>query len=197
MTHTPNLGLSYIVAAQAQKEVTHNEALNHIDFMAQPGVLSASLTAPPTNPSTGDSYIIAASPTSAWSGHAKALAGYYGGWIYKTPQEGWTVWDRSSQRVLYYTGSDWSLLATPNLSGALTWTPGTLAHGAGVTSAAIAVDGASLGDFVMLAAPYDLQGIQATAYVSAAGYVKIRLGNLSGASVALAAGTWRLRVVKP
>jgi hypothetical protein len=80
--------------------------------------------------------------------------------------------------------------------GTLTWNPGNLADGAGETSAAITVAGAAFGDFVNVAAPYDLQGIVATGYVSSAGNVKIRLQNESGAAVDLANGVWKVRLEK-
>ena len=58
------------------------------------------------------------------------------------------------------------------------------------------VTGAALGDFARVAAPYDLQGIVATAYVNAANTAVVRLQNLTGGSVTLASGTWRARVTK-
>jgi hypothetical protein len=71
-----------------------------------------------------------------------------------------------------------------------------LAAGAGATSSPIAVSGAALGDFAKVAAPYDLQGVLATAYVNAANSAVIRLQNQTGGSVTLASGTWRVRVTK-
>ncbi len=196
MSTTPNLALSYIASSQAQKEVTHNAALNDIDFLAKASVISYSVAAPPSSPSTGDAYIVAASPTGAWTGFAGCIAGYYGGWQVKTPLAGWTVWAKSDNRLLYYTGSAWALLTTPKIDATTTWTPGTVAASSGVTSSAITVTGAALGDFAIVAAPYDLQGLQATAYVSAANTVVIRLTNLTGAGVTLASGTWRVRAIK-
>lgn len=88
------------------------------------------------------------------------------------------------------------LLRTDYLSGSVTWNPASLADGAGETSAGITVTGAAFGDFVVVAAPYDLQGVLATAYVSAADTVKIRLQNESGGVVDLAEGSWKVRVYK-
>ncbi|MDE2029609.1 MAG: DUF2793 domain-containing protein [Alphaproteobacteria bacterium] len=196
MTSSPNLALSYIASSQAQKEVTHNAALNDIDFLAKTSVIDTVLATPPSSPATGDTYIVAASPTGAWSGASGAIAGYYGGWSLKMPQAGWTAWARNTNRMMYYDGSAWALLDTPKIDATATWNPGTIAAGAGATSAALTVTGAALGDFAMVAAPYDLQGVQATAYVDAANAAVIRLDNLTGAAVTLASGTWRVRVVK-
>lgn len=82
------------------------------------------------------------------------------------------------------------------LRGSAVWDPGSLADGAGETSSAITVTGAAFGDQVSVGAPYDLQGIIATAYVSAADAVKIRIQNETGGTIDLASGTWRVFVHK-
>lgn len=196
MTTTPTLGLSYIAAAQAQKEITHNEALNDLDFLVKTSAVSTTLATPPSSPNTGDAYIIAASPAGAWSGCANHVACYYSGWSIKAPRTGWTAWAQDLNRLVYYTGSAWATLATPQIDATLTWAPGTLAAGAATTSQAVTVAGAALGDFVLVAAPYSLQGVQATAFVTAANAVAISLANPTGGAVTLASGAWRVRVVK-
>ena len=47
---TIHLGLPYLLAAQAQKHVTHNEALRLLDAMVQLSVLDRTRTAPPGQP---------------------------------------------------------------------------------------------------------------------------------------------------
>ncbi len=196
MTTTPNLTLSYIASSQAQKEVTHNAALNDLDFLVKSSVIDYTLATPPASPNTGDAYIIAASPTGAWAGFANCVAGYYGGWSIKTPVAGWAVWSRNGNHLLYYTGSAWALLDTPKIDATTTWNPGAITNGAGVTSSAITVTGAAWGDMVVVAAPYDLQGVMATAYVNATNSAVIRANNATGATVTLASGVWRVRIIK-
>lgn len=196
MSNTPNLALAYIVSGQAQKEVTHNDALNDLDMLAQPGVIDRTLNTPPASPASGDTYIVGAAPTGAWSGAAGKLAGWFSGWKLKTPLAGWQVWARAENRLLVYYGSAWSNLATPFLEASSSWNPGTLAAGAGLSSAAITVTGAAFGDFVQVAAPYDLQGVTASAYVSAANSVVIRLHNSTDGGVTLTSGSWKIRVQK-
>jgi hypothetical protein len=82
------------------------------------------------------------------------------------------------------------------LQTTFTWDPANLADGAGVTSAAVTLTGAAFGDAVLVAAPYDLQGIVCTGYVSALNAVKVRLQNETGGAVDLANGEWRVRVLK-
>lgn len=109
---------------------------------------------------------------------------------------GWCAWARTENRLLVYTGSAWGNLATLFLEASQSWTPGIIAAGTGVSSTAVSVSGAAFGDLVAVAAPYDLQGAMATAYVSAANTVVIRLQNGTGASVTLGAGSWKIRVNK-
>lgn len=196
MTTTPKLALSYIASSQAQKEITHNEALNDIDFLAKTAVINATTNAPPASPATGDAYIIGAAPTGAWTGFGGRVAGYYAGWSIKEPVAGWTAWTQNDNRLLYYTGAAWALLTTPKIDATVTWNPGTIGNNAGVSSASLTASGAALGDFVAVAAPYDLQGVQATGYVSAANTVVIRLANSTGSSVTLGSGVWRARIIK-
>ncbi len=73
--------------------------------------------------------------------------------------------------------------------------PASLADGAGATIS-VSIPGAVLGDFVMVAAPYDLQDLTVTAYVQAADAVEIRIQNESTAVVDLASGVWRIAVIK-
>ncbi len=196
MTTTPNLALAYIVASQAQKEVTHNSALNDLDALAQLTVIDTTISTPPASPNTGDTYIIGASPTGAWGGFASSVAAYYGGWIIKTPQIGWLAWTRNGNHLLYWNGSAWSTLAAPVYDATFTWTPGTIANASTVSSPAVSISAAAFGDLVLASAPYDVQGLVLSTAVNSAGSVKVTLVNLTGASISLTSGTWRVRVLK-
>lgn len=79
------------------------------------------------------------------------------------------------------------------LSTTFTWDPGNLADGAGETKS-VTVTGAALGDFVLIAPPYDLQDMLLTAYVQATNTVEVRLQNESGGAINLASGTWKVVV---
>ena len=62
---TPNLALPFIAQGQAQKEVTHNEALLRLDALVQIAVRSRSLAAPPGSPADGERWSVAAGATGA------------------------------------------------------------------------------------------------------------------------------------
>lgn len=83
-----------------------------------------------------------------------------------------------------------------NLQGSITWNPASLVDGAGETSPDIAVTGAALGDFVLVSAPYDLQGITCNGYVKATNTVVIRIQNETTGTIDLASGTWKVKVIK-
>lgn len=76
------------------------------------------------------------------------------------------------------------------------WDPGNLVDGAGETSIALTCSGAALGDFVMISAPYNTQGILVYGWVSAADTVLVRLQNETGGAIDLASGTWQIRIFK-
>ena len=109
MDSTPNLQLPYLIAAQAQKHVTHNEALRSLDAIVQLLVLDKDLAAPPGSPSNGDRYIVAVSPTGAWTGQAGKVAAWQdAAWVFYTPREGWLAWVADEDKVYAYTGSAWA-----------------------------------------------------------------------------------------
>lgn len=89
-----------------------------------------------------------------------------------------------------------TLLFSGVINATFTFDPASLIDAAGATSTGVTVTGAALGDFVLVAAPYDLQDITVTAYVSAANTVEVRVQNEGAATVDLASGTWKLKVLK-
>ena len=94
------------------------------------------------------------------------------------------------------SAATWRVLEAVPIIATAVWNPGNLVDGAGETSAAITATGAAFGDEVIVTAPYDLQAITLTAWVSAADTVKARLQNETGGAIDLASGTWTWRVIK-
>jgi len=68
MDQTPNLRLPYIAPSQAQKHVTHNEAIRALDALVQLSVISSTDQVPPAEPAEGDRYIVPSAGTGEWSG---------------------------------------------------------------------------------------------------------------------------------
>jgi hypothetical protein len=100
METTVNLDLPYIMPAQAQKHVTHNEALRMLDALVQLSVASRGLSAAPMSPAEGERHIVDADANGAWDGWDGDVAVYVdGAWMRLTPLPGWRAWveDESSR----------------------------------------------------------------------------------------------------
>ena len=113
---TPLLALPLLAAAQAQKHVTHNEALILLDAATQLAVIDRGGTAPPGAPMEGARYLIGAAPTGDWAGHGGEIALYDGGWLFLTPRAGWGAYVAVERITLLYDGANWSdmLAGTPS-----------------------------------------------------------------------------------
>lgn len=111
MAQTARLGLALMAAAQAQKHVTHNDALLSLDALVQAVVVETDRLAPPTAPQEGDAYLIGASPTGAFTGQAGMLAAYLtGSWRFFQPQTGWLVFAKNRNALMVLSGGSWHLL---------------------------------------------------------------------------------------
>lgn len=107
MSDTPLLGLPLLSAAQAQKHVTHNEALLLLDAIIHLSVASRALAAPP-GAEDGARYLVAAAPTGGWVGQQGRLALMQGGgWVFITPRKGWRLWVEDESRLILFDGTEW------------------------------------------------------------------------------------------
>lgn len=105
---TVNLELPYILPSQAQKHVTHNEALQRLDALTQLTII-ASLSTPPSDPQEGTCFNITASPVAAWAGKSGKLAFRQDGdWIFITPKDGWRGWFAAEDKLKIHNGSVWA-----------------------------------------------------------------------------------------
>ena len=105
---TPHLLLPYILAAQAQKHVTHNEALRLLDGLVQLSVQDRDLTLPPGSPADGDRYIVGSGATGDWAGWDLNVALWTdGAWLRLPPRTGWRAWVEDEGILLVYDGAGW------------------------------------------------------------------------------------------
>lgn len=105
---SPILSLPYIQPAQAQKHVTHNEAVQTLDTVVQLTVEETQAVTPPAVPQEGTVFALGASPTGDWAGQGDMLASYSNGaWIYVPPQTGWRAYDKASAALRVWDGTDW------------------------------------------------------------------------------------------
>ncbi|WP_244437700.1 DUF2793 domain-containing protein [Hyphomicrobium denitrificans] len=118
MNDTPNLALPYILAAQAQKHVTHNEAIRALDCLVQLSVASRTLTEPPASPDNGSRYIVASGAGGAWADQDGKVAAYQdGAWAFYAPRTGWCAWAVSESALLVYEAGAWSALPSDGGEG--------------------------------------------------------------------------------
>ena len=76
MSSTPRLGLPFLSAGQAQKEIFHNEALQTLDMLVAGTVEDLPQDSPPTSPALGACYLVSDAPTGAWAGEVQSLAAF-------------------------------------------------------------------------------------------------------------------------
>jgi Protein of unknown function (DUF2793) len=111
MSRTPNLDLPFILASQADKHVSFNEAVNKLDDLIQLSVESRTLATPPPSPVEGVKYIVPAGASNVWSGQGGKIAAYKdSGWLFYTAQEGWQAWVKSEGRIARFSNSGWGLV---------------------------------------------------------------------------------------
>lgn len=121
---SPRLALPMILPAQAQKHVTHNEALVLLDTLTQLVLEGVGAETPPGGPVEGETWALGPLPTGDWDGQSGKIAAFQnGGWMFIAPQEGWRGWDRGTGEYRVYTGGLWAVqsgggaVSFENLSG--------------------------------------------------------------------------------
>lgn len=109
MPDTPNFALPLLFAAQAQKEITHNEAITVIDALLT-GCAEALANDPASlAPAEGQMWMIGSAPTGLWSAMSGQLALFTaGGWRFVAPTQGLRLLDRAANVIRISTGSGWS-----------------------------------------------------------------------------------------
>ncbi len=106
---TDRLKLPLIASGQAQKEMTHNEALALMDIAVQPVVQAMETSAPPETPVAGQCWIVGAAPTGAWADQENALALWTaGGWRFVPPREGMSVVRLTDGARLRFEAGAWA-----------------------------------------------------------------------------------------
>ena len=110
---TARLRLPYILPSQAQKHVTHNEALQRLDAIVQL-VVKDVVAAPPDNAPEGDCFLLSPDAAGDWAGKGGKLAFRQdGAWLLIAPQPGWTAWFASEGKHRVLRDSAWRDVPLP------------------------------------------------------------------------------------
>lgn len=113
---TPRFGLPLLAVAQAQKEITHNEALTLIDALVHAVVEAGPFDDPPVAPVPGQCWLVGSAPVGDWTGRAAALALWTsGGWRFSAPRAGMRVTRLSDGARVRFDDGEWT---APTLVGA-------------------------------------------------------------------------------
>lgn len=109
MTDTSSsLSLPFIAPSQAQKHVTHNEALRILDVVTQLSVAADDVTTPPASVSEGTRYLLDAGGTGDWAGHDGEIALFENGtWRFFVPRAGWRAYVVNRDVMVIYDGVEW------------------------------------------------------------------------------------------
>ncbi|WP_226783029.1 DUF2793 domain-containing protein [Oceaniglobus trochenteri] len=105
---SPVLSLPLLMPSQAQKHVTHNEALLQIESLVQLAVRNRDLPTPPAVPVAGQRHIVGENATGAWAGHEQAVATYDGAaWRFAMPEHGWRAEVLADGTSVVFDGTAW------------------------------------------------------------------------------------------
>ena len=114
---TARLDLPLLQPAQAQKHVTHNEALLRLDLLVQLAVEDFDANDPPALPLEGQVWALGPAPVAAWAGEAGRLAAWVGGaWLFVDPGEGWQARHRTTGELRWRQGGAWASPPPPDMA---------------------------------------------------------------------------------
>ena len=110
MASTPRLSLPFLSVGQAQKEFTHNEALQTLDLLVSGAVEEPPRASPPASPTAGACYIVGEAATDAWTGKSQCVAGWTsGGWRFIAPVDGMSLYERASGTLAVFRSGSWEI----------------------------------------------------------------------------------------
>lgn len=105
---SPRLGLPFIKPAQAQKHVTHNEAMRQLDALVQLNVIDFEATVPPSLPCEGDAYALGPGASGEWAGQDGAIAiRVDSAWQFFPPDPGWIASLSDASELRIWSGTAW------------------------------------------------------------------------------------------
>lgn len=111
---TRRLSLPFLMADQAAKHVTHNEALLALDALVQLVAAESAATQPPADPAEGDCVLVGEGATGLFAGREGAVAAFQAGaWSFHAPQRGWRAYALDRDELLVFDGAAWSPASEP------------------------------------------------------------------------------------
>lgn len=192
---TANLALPYLAAAQAQKHVTHNEAIRRLDAFVQLVLESVTLAAPPLSPPEGGRWFVPAGAAGAFAGKAGRIAAFEAGaFDFLTPAEGFLAFIRDERRLALFDGTAWVSPLAASAHGA--------AVGAAVLEEDVTLTGASVDSAFLIPDRAIVLGVSCRTVSAITGAASYQCGVAGepgkfGAGLGIAAGSTNAGVIGP
>lgn len=112
---TDHLKLPLLAASQAQKHVTHNEALVALDRLIFLTVQARDQPTPPALPEEGEMWIAGPAASESWAGKDNQVAVHNGSyWEFHEPRTGWLAFVTATAGFCFFDGSEWQDLGGGN-----------------------------------------------------------------------------------
>ena len=107
MAQTPRYALPLLQSGQAQKEVTHNDALAQIDALLHLVVESRAVATPPLGAEAA-AWIVGTAASGFWTSHDGQIAVLDDtGWSFVTPRDGCIAFVRDEQIFVSWAAGAW------------------------------------------------------------------------------------------
>ena len=111
MQNTGRFELPLIMPSQAQKHVTHNEALTLLDGLVHLVINTEGDTTPPVSAQVDDAFLVGAPASGAWFGQAGKLAfNTDAGWRFAAPVRGIIAFFAAASELRIYEQGVWTKL---------------------------------------------------------------------------------------
>lgn len=113
MEATGRFDLPLIMPNQAQKHVTHNEALTLIDGICHLVIQTFGNTQAPATAAINDAFVVGVAATGSWFGEDKKIAFNTDvGWRFVAPRQGMIALNAGTSKLMIYDQSSWQALST-------------------------------------------------------------------------------------
>ena len=105
---TSRLGLPFLQAGQALKNITHNEALQRLDAGLYLSCSDMAATSLPSDPPEGLVILISQTPDTGLLERIGQIAVFSAQrWTWFTPKSGWSLWDMANETLRMFNGTAW------------------------------------------------------------------------------------------
>lgn len=193
--NSPRLNLPYLQPSQAQKHVTHNEALRLLDLTVQLSLQAVEATTPPVTPEQGEIHALGSAPVGDWAGQSGKLAAWLdNAWHFFEPGVGWRAWDQASDQLVIWDGSVWNRpsQSTDNLTGVGVATQSDSTNRLSVRSPATLLSHEGGGHQLKINKSADVETASVLFQSNWTGHAEMGLSGNTGFSIKVSAdgGTW-------